>query len=39
MYGSSYPICDGDEGVYFPFVVLYGINWWVVFGVFMIGAW
>jgi hypothetical protein len=33
------PAMHGDEGVYFPSVVLHGINWWVIFGVFMLGAW
>jgi hypothetical protein len=39
VYGSSHPSYDGDEGVYFPYVVLHGINRGVVFGVFMLGAW
>ena len=34
--GSSYPGCDGDEGVYFPCVALYDVDEWVIFGVFMI---
>ena len=26
VYSSCYPACDGDEGVYFPFIVLYCAN-------------
>ena len=25
VYGSSDPNCDGDEGVYFPSIILYGV--------------
>lgn len=39
MHGSSHPNYDGDEGVYFQSVVLDGINRWIVFGVFKLGAW
>ena len=35
MYDASYSCCDGDEGVYFPTVVLESANKWVVFSVFM----
>ena len=34
VHGSSYPGCDVNKGVYFPSVILYHVNWWVIFGVF-----
>ena len=35
MYSTSYSGGDGNKGVGFPPLVLYGVDYWVVFGVFV----
>ena len=33
MYGTSHPSCDGSEGIGSSSIILYGVDYWVVFGV------
>ena len=35
VYSPRDSCCDSDEGVGLPSIVLYGGNYWVIFGVFM----